>query len=965
MYFLLAALSTLAGNSSLSPVTSILPLIAVLTVTAIKDAYEDVKRHKADDKANKAPVIIVKDGVEETVATMAIQPGVICKIVKGQTFPADLVVLKSSSNDGVLYIETSDLDGETNLKRRMAVPTTQSTSQMTGNLELSNPSRNLYEFEARVKSGVQGKSVSLGVKQFLPRGATLRNTDWVYGATAYTGSDTKVMLNLKNTGLKHSTLEVRLNALILGMFIFNIIVLAITVIMSTNVYADLAAGNTDYWYLYDPFDAQDPFAPNASLNYAQIVWDEVLTWFAIYSYIIPISLFVSLELARLVQIVWISRDLSMSGYRKPPVAASTTALGKDAWTQLTLRTSKRPKKAAKTTLQDPTELEPEVLRTGWEPVSPDHHPPDYNAETWTKVPAQVNNSNLNEDLGAVEYIFSDKTGTLTKNEMVLARWWIPGQEFMEESDPGRLGKLIARQADATLVPRAELFAEALLCCHDVLPTLSDDGTLVYESQSPDDIAIVSGLRRDGMQLVGRSGDAIVVDWFGEEKQWEPLATLAFNSDRKRMSVIARIDGVIYLFIKGADNKIMERLASDNPPEVVVEANAIVQRFAEVGLRTLLVAYRTLTEEDWKAWKNLYDEAERQLKDRETKMGKVMEIVETDLTLLGATGVEDKLQDDVAATIAYLLDCDIKLWVLTGDKVETAINIGMSASVLTQQQNLMVIRESEPAAIEAAFDKLTLEMKNKGQWGKNHVRPEDLAASNRPFSWEYIKSGGWIRQFGNWLGWLIPLNASPRSGWGDAPEVEEMWRNNAMVVTGDVLNALFDCWGNDSCGCMTQLQIKFLELGTRCKSVICCRVSPLQKAQIVLLVRRYLHKVTLAIGDGANDVSMIQAANVGVGISGKEGAQAVRAADYSFMEFRALRPLVAVHGRWNFLRMTQIIYYSFYKNIAMIMVQFIYAFYSMQSGTVRSFNNRGLICERWCTTTLFCSFTMSSSQPSLH
>jgi magnesium-transporting ATPase (P-type) len=148
---------------------------------------------------------------------------------------------------------------------------------------------------------------------------------------------------------------------------------------------------------------------------------------------------------------------------------------------------------------------------------------------------------------------------------------------------------------------------------------------------------------------------------------------------------------------------------------------------------------------------------------------------------------------------------------------------------------------------------------------------------------------------------------------------------ALVVPGEVLTHVFN----------SDLKKNFLEIGIKCHSVICSRVSPLQKALVVKLVRDNLKVVTLAIGDGANDVSMIQSAHVGVGIMGREGAQAVRAADYAFGEFRHLRRLLTVHGRYNYLRMTGLIYYSFYKNLVFITIQWWFGFVSSWTGQVNS------------------------------
>lgn len=126
----------------------------------------------------------------------------------------------------------------------------------------------------------------------------------------------------------------------------------------------------------------------------------------------------------------------------------------------------------------------------------------------------------------------------------------------------------------------------------------------------------------------------------------------------------------------------------------------------------------------------------------------------------------------------------------------------------------------------------------------------------------------------------------------------------------------------------------MKIGTTCKSVVCCRVTPIQKSLVVTAVQKQLKgKITLSIGDGANDVSMIQAAHIGIGVMGKEGTQAVRASDFAIAEFRFLRRLIAVHGRYSNLRISNTVMFSFYKNIFMISVMWCFGFQSMFSGTL--------------------------------
>ncbi len=123
----------------------------------------------------------------------------------------------------------------------------------------------------------------------------------------------------------------------------------------------------------------------------------------------------------------------------------------------------------------------------------------------------------------------------------------------------------------------------------------------------------------------------------------------------------------------------------------------------------------------------------------------------------------------------------------------------------------------------------------------------------------------------------------------------------------------------------------LEVFSKCDSIVCCRMSPKGKGDIVRLVKRYKKKITLAIGDGANDVNMIQEAHIGIGLYGKEGMNAVQASDYALVEFKALWRLLFVHGRWNYIRISEMIQYFYYKNVVFALPQFFYCFYNAYSG----------------------------------
>ncbi|PKS07259.1 hypothetical protein jhhlp_005861 [Lomentospora prolificans] len=286
-------------------------------------------------------------------------------------------------------------------------------------------------------------------------------------------------------------------------------------------------------------------------------------------------------------------------------------------------------------------------------------------------------------------------------------------------------------------------------------------------------------------------------------------------------------------------------------------------FATDGLRTLLFAYRYVEEDDYRTWKKIYHEATTSLVDRQQRIEAAGELIEQKFDLAGATAIEDKLQDGVPETIDKLRRANIKVWMLTGDKRETAINIGHSARVCKPFSEIYIL----DANLSNLLDTLTSTLTEIGRG-------------------------------------MVP--------------------HSVVVVDGQTLSDIDDD---------KTLSTLFYDLVIRVDSVICCRASPSQKAQLIKKIRhRIPESMTLAIGDGANDIGMILASHVGIGISGREGLQAARIADYSIAQFRFLQRLLFVHGRWNYIRTSKYILATFWKEIFFFLAQAHYQLFTGYTGT---------------------------------
>lgn len=374
----------------------------------------------------------------------------------------------------------------------------------------------------------------------------------------------------------------------------------------------------------------------------------------------------------------------------------------------------------------------------------------------------------------------------------------------------------------------------------------DDGTIInYSAESPDEVALVSFARDMGVVFLGKENDEYIVYQDGTEHRYKLLNVIPFTSARKRMSIVLEFpDGTIRMYMKGADNIILQRCVKGEFDSTI---NENLEQFSEEGLRTLCVSYKDLRRDEFDSWYERYFDASKLLDEqREIQMSQLADEFEQGVKLIGATAIDDKLQDNVPQTIETLRRAGIKIWVLTGDKVETAISIGYSCSMLNNNMDLLRLQCENIEELEKTVDNYLVEKFN-------------ITDVNDP---KLIKAARKDHSIPNY--------------------------NHALLIDGQTLTLLFE-------ECELEIQLKFLMLCKKCCSVLCCRVSPSQKADIVRLVKDNLNVITLAIGDGANDVSMIQAANVGVGIAGEEGRQAAMSSDFALGQFEYLQRLLLVHA----------------------------------------------------------------------
>ncbi|KAF2719557.1 phospholipid-transporting ATPase [Polychaeton citri CBS 116435] len=817
LFFLFTAiLQQIPNISPTNRYTTIVPLGIVLLVSAGKEIIEDNRRRSQDTQLNRSPAKALRGTSFQDVKWIDLKVGDIVRVEGEDPFPADLVLLASSEPEGLCYIETANLDGETNLKIKQAIPETTNLisshelARLGGRVRSEQPNSSLYTYEATLTMTQGGgeKELPLNPDQLLLRGATLRNTPWIHGLVVFTGHETKLMRNATATPIKKTAVERMVNVQIL---MLGGILIGLSIISSVGDIVVRKTSGSKLWFVdYGPVNAGKQF------------FSDIFTYWVLYSNLVPISLFVTIEIIKYYQAFLISSDLDIY-YDK------------------------------------------------------------------TDTPANCRTSSLVEELGQVEYIFSDKTGTLTCNMMEFRQCSIGGVQYaddvpedrkiLSESDEANgvfdFKKLEEHRQGLGHIGRSNAegiheFLTLLSACHTVIPETNpaNPGQIKYQAASPDEGALVEGAVTLGYKFVARKPRAVLVEAGGRQYEYELLAVCEFNSTRKRMSTVFRCpDGKIRCYCKGADTVILERLAAKD--EVVEKTLLHLEEYASEGLRTLCLAVRDVDEGEFLEWLDVYNTAATTVSgNRAEELDKAAELIEHDFRLLGATAIEDKLQDGVPDTIHTLQTAGIKVWVLTGDRQETAINIGMSCKLISEDMTLLIINEEDSIAT------------------RNNIQKK--------------------------------LDAI-RSQHAGGIEMETL----ALVIDGKSLTFALE----------KDMEKLFLDLAVMCKAVIACRVSPLQKALVVKLVKRHLKSILLAIGDGANDVSMIQAAHIGIGISGVEGLQAARSADVSIAQFRYLRKLLLVHGSWSYQRISKVILYFYYKNTALFITQFWYSFQNAFSGEV--------------------------------
>ncbi|XP_016901740.1 phospholipid-transporting ATPase 2 isoform X2 [Cucumis melo] len=765
------------------------PLIFIFAVSATKEAWDDYNRYLSDKKANEKEVWVVKQGTRKIIQAQDIHVGNLVWLRENDEVPSDLVLIGTSDPQGICYVETSALDGETDLKTRV-IPSAcmgidfDLLNKIKGVIECPKPDKDIRRFDANIRlfpPFIDNDVCPLTIKNTILQSCYLRNTDWVCGVAVYTGNETKLGMSRGVPEPKLTAMDAMIDKLTGAIFVFQLVVVVVLGIAG-NVWKDSEARKL--WYVQHPEEGP---------------WYELLViplrFELLCSIMIPISIKVSLDLVKSLYAKFIDWDYDM-------------------------------------------------------------------VDCESGIPSHATNTAISEDLGQVEYILTDKTGTLTENKMIFRRCCINGIFYGNENGDALKDKKLVN-AIANSSPDVLRFLTIMAICNTVVPTKSKSGNILYKAQSQDEDALVNAAAYLHMVFVNKSANILEIQFNGMLNRYELLDTLEFTSERKRMSVVVKDcqNGKIVLLSKGADEAILPYAYAGQQTRTFIEA---VDQYAQLGLRTLCLAWRELEEEEYREWAFMFKEANSTLVDREWRLAEVCQRLERNFEVLGVTAIEDRLQDGVPETIETLRRAGINFWMLTGDKQNTAIQIALLCNFISPEPKgqLLLIDGKTEDEVCRSLERVVLTMRTTTS------EPKDVA----------------------------------------------------FVVDGWALEIA-----------LKNYRRAFTELAILSRTAICCRVTPSQKAQLVELLKSCDYR-TLAIGDGGNDVRMIQQADIGVGISGREGLQAARAADYSIGKFRFLKRLILVHGRYSYNRTAFLSQYSFYKSLLICFIQISFSFISGVSGT---------------------------------
>ena len=1040
IYFLATAIiQSIPIISPLASASAIFPLVFVLSVSMIRELVEDLSKNKYDKLNNKEIVTVYRDNTFIIAESQSLQVGEIVILYNNTTVPADTVLLDSSHNEGICYVETGSLDGEKALKQKISSKLTNGmfsslcvdngkavedikNVKVNGFCQCDMPNPDLHRLDGKIKLEIGNAVCDYPVtsNQLLLKGSVIKHTCWAIGFVLYTGLNNKIILNSKPPRVKISKIESRMNKYLIGIFLAQMVLCCVCAYTHHSSYHKHSNYYDNYIHMDQPH------------NFESFI--TFFTYLLLLNTLIPISLIVTMEIVKVLQGFFIRWDIGMySKLRKKFCGASSVSLNEELGNVNyifsdktgTLTSNKMQFKyciigdrcyeykhesnnnggvnsnnnnnkdathSHNSTIQNNTSnnlkfgtnIESNVhyyynengnsylinTKSGCKFLSGIHLNPNQTALKLKSSNISNNNNNNNNDIGCINNN-NNKLNTIhntnihhniemlnTHNKHAFDKETIHnfnyrrsnivniGQNFfrslcLTQTSIFRLNNTFIKKIDDEALAIHE-FWKALACAHECVCSDSN-GKIEYNGVSPDDVELVKTAASQGYSLLKSPSNIRKILIGNVTHEYEILNILNFSSERKRMSIVLKEGNNIKVYTKGADCEIKKRLSKNSSKKYFTAITKGIDIFSAKGYRTLMIAEKTITQDEYLKWSEKLRNGEMNLQKKHSLIDSLYNEMEQDLLLLGATIVEDKLQDNVPETIRDLRLAGIKIWVLTGDKADTAENIALSCNLISKtHKNFKICSHGEETSndksfIDNALTKFLNEFReyafNEEDHAQNYLaennnnnnNTNNNTNNNEHSNKQQQDKHKQQRNHNNSIN-EDNSNMNISSEFSSDIDVNNPYYNStpfSILIEAPILAGIFKS---------VEATKQFLRIALFASTVICCRVSPLQKSQVVKIVKEHNKEaVTLAIGDGGNDVSMIMEAHIGIGIHGEEGLRAVQASDFSIGEFQFLRRLLLFHGRANLSRISQMILYFFYKNFLFTITHFFFAFRCLGSG----------------------------------